>query len=403
MSTETTTADPTQLRAALTDRLRQRSRIRTPHVEAAFRAVPRHLFLPGVEAHQAYAAAGAVVTKRAEDGTALASATSPGVVADMLEQLDVHPGHRVLEIGAATGINAALLQELVGPTGQVTTIDIDADLVEQARRGLSAAGYHQVEVICADGAEGHPARAPFDRIIVTAGAWDLAPAWWRQLVAGGRLVVPLRLHSSGLTRSIAFDRHQPEGMLSNSALVCGFVPMRGATAHREHSLPLAADVVLRLGAIDPLAEATIDHALTYPPHQNWTGLRVSDSDPVEHLDLWLATTSSHFARLSAGPQARHSGLVTPALRWAGAALYDGGTLAYLAVRPHRHDTTELGVIAHGPEGATLATHTTDLLHRWARQRPTQPVITAQPAATPDDQLPQGHHIDRPHTRLTIAW
>jgi protein-L-isoaspartate(D-aspartate) O-methyltransferase len=402
VTTETTITDPTRLRTALTDQLRARRRIRTPQVESAFRHVPRHLFLPGVQAQRAYAA-NVVVTKRAEDGTALSSATSPGVVADMLEQLDVQPGHRVLEIGAATGINAALLQELVGPTGHVTTIDIDHDLADQARRNLSTAGYGQVDVICADGAEGHPARAPFDRIIVTAGAWDIAPAWWRQLGAGGRLVVPLRLHGSGLTRSIAFDLHQPDRMLSNSALVCGFVPMRGTAVHTEHSLPIADDVILHLGPDNPSDTATGSHPLTYPPHQNWTGVMTNETDPVEHLDLWLATTSRHFARLSAGPKTRNSGLVTPALRWAGAALYDGGTLAYLSVRPHTNDTTELGVTALGPNSTTLATRTADLLHRWARRRPTQPVITAQPAATPDDQLPEGHHIDKPHTRLTIAW
>lgn len=397
-----TIADPTQLRADLTDQLCRRSRIRTPQVEAAFRRVPRHLFLPGVDQRTAYAAH-VVVTKRAEDGTAISSASSPGVVADMLEQLEVQPGHRVLEIGAATGINAALLRELVGPAGHVTTIDIDPDLVEGARRSLSAAGYDQLDVICGDGVDGHPPRAPFDRIIVTAGAWDLAPAWWRQLVAGGRLVVPLRLHGSGLTRSIAFGLQHPDRMLSSSVLVCGFVPMRGAAAQTERSCPLGADVILHLGAGDPIDEAMAKDALSYPAHQAWTGVTISDADPVEHLDLWLATATNHFARISAGPQAHETGLVTPAPRWAGAALYDRGTLVYLAVRPYGSDTTELGVIAHGPDSATLAAQTADLLHRWTRERPARPAITAQPATTPDDQLPQGHHLDRPTTRLTITW
>lgn len=118
-----------------------------------------------------------VVTKRADDGTAVSSASSPNLVAEMLELLDVQLGHRVLEIGAATGINAALLAELAGPTGQLVTIELDDDLASGARDGLAAAGYHQVEVICGDGALGHPASAPYDRIIVTAGAWDIAPAW----------------------------------------------------------------------------------------------------------------------------------------------------------------------------------------------------------------------------------
>ncbi|MGH3769114.1 MAG: methyltransferase, FxLD system [Pseudonocardiaceae bacterium] len=403
MTIDTTTSDPEQLRTALADYISRRGTFRTPKVEAAFRAVPRHLFLPDVDPETAYGPKVVVVTKRAEDGTALSSASSPNLVATMLEQLDVQPGHRVLEIGAATGINAALLAELVGPTGEVVTIEIDDDLAAGARAGLTAAGYHQVEVICADGAHGHPAKAPYDRIIVTAGAWDLTPAWWQQLTVGGRLVVPLRLHGSGLTRSIAFDLHQPTLMVSSSAQVCGFVPMRGAAAHPERSLRLAHDVVLHLDAADSGDEAALDQALTYPAHEHWTGVQIRDDEPGEHLDLWLATTTNNFARLSVGSQARDNGLVDPALRWAGAALHDRGTLAYLTLRPHSDASTELGVIAHGPDSRNFAAHTADLLHRWNRERPTQPIITAHRGETSDDQLPSAAHIVRPDTRLIIAW
>ncbi|MGH3710646.1 MAG: thiopeptide-type bacteriocin biosynthesis protein [Pseudonocardiaceae bacterium] len=180
-----TTPDPEKLRTALADYICRRGTFRTPQVEAAFRTVPRHLFLPGVDLTTAYAPT-QVVTKRAEDGTTVSSASSPNLVAEMLEALDVQPGDRVLEIGAATGINAALLAELVGPTGTVVTIELDDDLA--------------------------------------AGAWDIACAWWQQLALGGRLVVPLRLHGSGLTRAIAFDLHAPGRMTSTSATVCGFVP-----------------------------------------------------------------------------------------------------------------------------------------------------------------------------------
>ncbi|MGH3771047.1 MAG: methyltransferase, FxLD system, partial [Pseudonocardiaceae bacterium] len=308
-----------------------------------------------------------------------------------------------LEIGTATGINAALLAELVGPTGKVLTIEIDDDLAAGARAGLTAAGYHQVEVICAEGADGHPAGAPYDRIIVTAGAWDLASAWWQQLVVGGRIVVPLCLHSSGLTRSIAFDLKQPGRMVSRSAPVCGFVPMRGTTAHAGRSVQLTDDVVLQLDAADIVDEAALGQALTYPAHEHWTGVTIGDREPVEHLDLWLATISSRFARLSVGAAARESALVNPALRWAGAALYGGGTLGYLVLRPHSSESTELGVIAHGPDSDKFAIHTANLLHRWNRERPTQPVITAYPADTPDDQLSPRTHIDRRHARLAIAW
>ncbi len=267
------TADPQQMGEALVSFIDSLGTFHTPQVKHAFRTVPRHLFLPGVDLATAYAPQ-PVVTKRADDGTAVSSASSPNIVATMLEQLDVAPGHRVLEIGAATGINAALLTELVGPIGSVVTIELDDDLAARGRASLTATGYNQVEVICGDGALGYPAHAPYDRIIATAGAWDIVSAWWQQLAVGGRLVVPLRLHGSGLTRSIAFDLEEPGRMVSTRAAVCGFVPMRGAAEMREGHARLADDVILTLDTDDLPDETALAQALTHPAHEHWTGLQV---------------------------------------------------------------------------------------------------------------------------------
>lgn len=105
-----------ELRAQLTDRLIKDGTIRTHAVEAAFRQVPRQLFLPGRPLTEAYADE-PVYTKHEGDGT--------------------QPGERLLELGAATGYNAALMATLTGPTGHVTTIDIDEDLVAGAREHLA--------------------------------------------------------------------------------------------------------------------------------------------------------------------------------------------------------------------------------------------------------------------------
>lgn len=99
----------------------------------------------------------------------------------MLEQLDVQPGQKILELGAGTGFNAGLLGYLVGETGHVTTIDVDEDIVAGARGGLAAAGIHNVEVILGDGAVGHTPNAPYDRIEATVGAHGVPHAWLDQL------------------------------------------------------------------------------------------------------------------------------------------------------------------------------------------------------------------------------
>ncbi|MET7640626.1 methyltransferase, FxLD system [Streptomyces sp. NPDC005438] len=395
---------PRDLRDALVAKIDSLGTFRTEAVRNAFRAIPRHVFLPEVDLATAYAPK-QVVTKRAADGTALSSASSPNIVATMLEQLEVAPGQKVLEIGAATGINAALLAELVGQSGQVVTIELDDDLAEGARAHLAEAGYEHVTVLCRDGALGDPDCSPFHRIVVTAGAWDIPAAWWDQLAPGGQIVVPIRLHGSGLTRSIAFTRTEDDRMVSTNAAVCGFVPLRGAAEMGEIHVRLADDAVLKVDADDEPDQAALTGGLARPVHQQWTGIRVCHDEQATHLDLWLATVDSglSFGKLSVGTAACDLGLAAPALRWSGAALYTGGTFAYLTARSADDGADELGLAAHGPDAEKLVEQVTELLHRWSQERPAQPVITAYPAATGDARIGYGARITRPDTLLTISW
>jgi len=170
------------LREQLVDHLLDTGRIHSDRVAEAFQVVPRHVFLPGVEPTTVYTDE-AIPTKRAPDGRAISSSSQPSIMAIMLEQLCVEPGHQVREIGAGTGYNAALLAFLVGETGALTTVDIDQDLVEQARDHLAAAGVSSVRVVCGDGANGYAESAPYDRIMLTVGADDVAPAWVDQLAS----------------------------------------------------------------------------------------------------------------------------------------------------------------------------------------------------------------------------
>jgi protein-L-isoaspartate(D-aspartate) O-methyltransferase len=197
-----------------------------PLVADALRTVPRHLFLPGVPAGLAYSDE-AVVTKRDDEGKPLSSSSQPALMALMLAQLALAPGQRVLEIGAGTGYNAALISHIVGPSGAVTSIDIDQDTVEGARAHLAAAGYPDVTVLCRDGAEGAAEYAPFDRLIATVGLSDLSSAWPAQLAAGARMVVPIEVR--GPTLCVAFEREGGH-WASRSLEPCGFIKVRGALA-----------------------------------------------------------------------------------------------------------------------------------------------------------------------------
>ncbi|GAB3733940.1 methyltransferase, FxLD system [Nocardiopsis nanhaiensis] len=391
-----------RLRHTLVENIRRRGTFRTPAVESAFLTVPRHLFLPETDLESAYQPQ-VVITKRDADGAALSSASHPNLVASMLEQLDARPGHRVLEIGAATGINAALLTEIVGPSGSVTTIEIDEDLAHSARHHLAEAGYDQVKVVRGDGAHGASAEGPFDRIIVTAGAWTIPTPWWEQLAPNGRLVVPVRLHGSGLTRSLPFERTGARKMVATEALVCGFVPMRGASDSPGRSLSLGAGVSFAVDSADGADAAALGTALEHSPHRVWTGITFTGEQDVAHLDLWLATRTDHFGRLSVTPQAREHG-IDPTLRWAGAALHNGtDTFAYLVLRERDEDTEEIGVLAHGPDSAAVAEHLVDLAQQWSAEKPPQPTVMAQPATTPPEDLPDGTRVVKSDTVFTITW
>ena len=191
--------DVMALNQALVDELKDEGHIQTPNIEAAFRAVLRHLFVPGKLLEEVYSDR-AIQVKKDQDGQWLSSSSQPTIMAIMLEQLGLEPGHKVLEIGAGTGYNAALMAHIVGETGQIVTVDIDEDLAKAAREHLAMAGFEQVQVVCADGGYGYLDAAPYDRIILTVGAADITPAWREQMRPGGRIVLPLML--KGFMKSI---------------------------------------------------------------------------------------------------------------------------------------------------------------------------------------------------------
>jgi methyltransferase of FxLD system len=215
-------------RRSLTAELRAQGALRSARVEAAFHAVAREYFLPETLAGGGLKAVyrdEAIVTKRGAQGLPLSSSSQPAIMAKMLELLDVQPGNRVLEIGAGTGYNAALLAHLTGPSGRVTSIDIDADLARKARRALRDAEA-RATIVAGDGRDGYAARAPYDRIVVTASADEIPTAWIDQLHEGGRLVLPLRLAPErGAIQVIPALERQGSTLRSVDLTWGGFMPL----------------------------------------------------------------------------------------------------------------------------------------------------------------------------------
>nr|WP_242606528.1 methyltransferase domain-containing protein [Protofrankia symbiont of Coriaria ruscifolia] len=165
-----------KLRNSLADELVADGSIVSKEIESAVRTVPRHLFAPDVPLEDAYAN-DIVPTKRDEHGITISSISAPWLQAAMLGQADIRPGMRCLEIGSG-GYNAALMAELVGSAGEITTVDIDPYVTDRARRCLASAGYYdRINVVDADAENGVAEHAPYDRIIVTVGVWDIPPAW----------------------------------------------------------------------------------------------------------------------------------------------------------------------------------------------------------------------------------
>lgn len=244
--------DSEALRHRLVHALRANGSVRSAAVHAAMCAVPRELFVPAdTDLDEAYADRALVLTTE-NGGRPTSSISQPSMIALMLEQLGARPGHRVLEVGTASGYTAALLDRMIGPTGTVLSLEFDGRLAAAAAERL-AGSFPVVRVVHADGWLGALRSAPFDRVHVTVGVDDLSPAWLGQLASDGVLVVPLTLRP-GLELSVGFLRND-RCLTSMSVTPCGFVRIRGPHATDAHSVPLTDGAVL---VADWLTDADAD-------------------------------------------------------------------------------------------------------------------------------------------------
>jgi protein-L-isoaspartate(D-aspartate) O-methyltransferase len=396
------------LRAALVETLRVRGRLQSPAIAAAFARVPRHLFVPDVSLEEAYRDT-FIATKRQPDGEVISSSSQPEIMAIMLEQLDLRPGQRVLEIGAGTGYNAALLAHVVGDGGRVTTLDLDDDIVAGARAHLAAAGVTGVRVVCADGWAGCVEAAPFDRIILTVGAHDISPTWRAQLAPGGRLVLPLGLLA--VQASVAFAER--DGILESvSVRPCQFMRLRGnaAVPMRPEPVGPAPGVWLRAGhAMDGAAV----HALLQAPARTLaTGLSAQGRELYAGLIAWVGLHEPTSGWFVAQGEARAAGLVPSFVgdgveAMATYGLFEPGGVA-LFVRleppPDADGGIAIGVRVHGE--ATLGERLLATTLAWneaGRPDIERLRIRAYPTEAPCEPQPQEIVLTRPCTRLVVEW
>lgn len=396
---ETTQADV--LRETMIDKLHEIGAIRSDRIAEAFRAVPRHLFAPGAPLEEIYTATTSVAVKWDERGVPISTVSAPELQAFMLEQADLRPGMNALEIGSG-GVNAAMMAWLVGPEGTVTTVDIDPEVTDRASGLLDAAGYSRVNVVLADAESGVPEHAPYDRIIVTVGAWDIPPAWLEQLADGGRIVVPLRMR--GLTRSLALDRDEGH-LVSRSAMICGFVTMQGAGAHQERLLLLrGTEVRLRFDDGGPDDPHLLDSVLGTERAEVWSELTIGRAESFDTLQFCLATTLPGFCLLAVDTE-QDAGLVAADNRWFNLAAVDGDSFAYLTTRPAGPGKAEFGAHAFGLHASAAAEAMAEQVRVWDRDQRggPGPNFALWPRGTPEECLPDGLVIDKRYNRVTISW
>ncbi len=252
-------------RSAMVEDLCQRHIIRTPAVERAFRRVHRHAFVPapyavavdtlaedfieGDDPRRVYADVTVAIDQEKH-----IYCLRPGLVAQQLEELAVAEGMRVLHVETGGGYGTALLAEMVGDRGSVVGIEYEEEVADFAAASLATAAYTNVTVRAEDGAAGVPEAGPYDRILISAGAGDIAPAWVDQLGDQGRLVLPLcHLGPLGpaISGGVILTIEKVAGLLTGTiSAIAVLVPLRGALAPTPEDSVTLADGLQRWFALE---------------------------------------------------------------------------------------------------------------------------------------------------------
>ena len=159
------------------------------------------------------------------EGKQISTVSQQSLVLYMIELLKLEKGHKVFELGAASGFNAALMGQVVGPTGKVVSVEIIKELIQNAQASVKQLGLNHVEIIEGDGGYGYEKEAPYDRVIFTAGANDLPGTFYKQIKKGGRLLIVLK-NQGGVATLILFEK-KADHFESIQSMLCDFLPVTG--------------------------------------------------------------------------------------------------------------------------------------------------------------------------------
>ncbi|MFD2797773.1 hypothetical protein ACFS27_29735, partial [Promicromonospora vindobonensis] len=317
-----------------------------------------------------------------------------------LRQAHVGLGMRVLEIGSG-GPNAAMLAHLVGPDGEVVTVDIDESVTARTTAGLERLGLSdRVEVITADAGR-HLGRGVFDRIMVTVSPWTIPKVWLEQLAPDGVLVVPLQI-APGLQRIIGF-RYQDGHLISESTVPGGFVPLQGANRYEPPAVELTGlsgkAVTFRFADQIPDDFAVTDGVLAAEHAEAWSGVIYASRTIWLDLLTWVLIQPGGCAMEAKDPTDRG------AEKSFYPAITEAGSFAALAWRPLGDgNELEIGAVGKGPAAGALTTRLAESIQTYgADHRECDPIFEWWPEGATPDLSPSAKTLPRPHGMLTISW
>lgn len=217
-----TSGDFREQRLKMVDNQLQARDISDERVLEAFRRVPREEFVRPGDRPRAY-------EDRALPTASGQTISQPYMVAAMTQFLNVLPGHKVLEVGTGSGYQTAILSRM---DVQLYTIETHEELLNEAKKTLERLGYTEnLHFRVGDGTLGWPEEAPFDRILVTAGAPETPRPLLEQTAVGGRIVIPIGSRTGQDIHIL--DRVGPDEWERETTLACVFVPLVGAEGWKE--------------------------------------------------------------------------------------------------------------------------------------------------------------------------